>query len=55
MQIGMELLGPFPTSTSGIRWIVMATDYFTRYTEMKALSKGSTAKVAKFFVENILL
>ena len=54
-QIGMDLLGPFPTSTSGNKWIVVATDYLTRYAETKALPKGSAAEVARFFVENILL
>ncbi|KAM7281938.1 DDE-type integrase/transposase/recombinase [Ixodes scapularis] len=29
-QIGMDLLGPFPPSTSGNRWIIVATDYLTR-------------------------
>ncbi|XP_072143827.1 retrovirus-related Pol polyprotein from transposon 412 isoform X2 [Dermacentor andersoni] len=54
-QIGMDLLGPFPTSITGNKWIVVATDYLTRFAETKALPKGSAAEVAKFFVENILL
>ncbi|XP_072144216.1 uncharacterized protein conv [Dermacentor andersoni] len=54
-QIGMDLLGPLPMSTSGNKWIVVATDYLTRFAETKALPKGSAAEVAKFFVENILL
>ncbi|KAM7293325.1 DDE-type integrase/transposase/recombinase [Ixodes scapularis] len=29
-QIGMDLLGPFPPSTLGNRWIIVATDYLTR-------------------------
>lgn len=54
-QIGMDLLGPFPTSTSGNKWIVVATDYLTRYAETRALPKGTAAEVAKFFIENIVL
>lgn len=54
-QIGMDLLGPFPTSAFGNKWIVVATDYLTRYAETKALPKGSASEVAKFFVENIVL
>ncbi|KAK8777518.1 hypothetical protein V5799_029140 [Amblyomma americanum] len=54
-QIGMDLLGPFPTSTSGNKWIIIATDYLTRYAEAKALPNGTAAEVAKFFVECILL
>uniref|UniRef100_A0A224Z186 Tick transposon n=1 Tax=Rhipicephalus zambeziensis TaxID=60191 RepID=A0A224Z186_9ACAR len=51
----MDLLGPFPTLNSGNKWIVVATDYLTRYAETRALPKGSAAEVAKFFVENIVL
>ncbi|KAM7289839.1 DDE-type integrase/transposase/recombinase [Ixodes scapularis] len=29
-QSGMDLLGPFPPSTLGNRWIIVATDYLTR-------------------------
>lgn len=54
-QIGMDLLGPFPTSTSGNKWIIVATDYLTRYAEAKPLPNGTAVEVAKFFVESILL
>lgn len=54
-QIGMDLLGPFPTSTSGNRMIIVATDYLTRYAEAKALPNGTAEEVAKFFVNCILL
>ncbi|KAM7306521.1 Transposon Tf2-6 polyprotein [Ixodes scapularis] len=47
-QIGMDLLGPFPTSTQGNRWIIVATDYLTRYAETKALPSGTAVEVAKF-------
>ncbi|XP_070384624.1 uncharacterized protein [Dermacentor albipictus] len=33
----------------------MATDYLTRFTETKDLTKGSAAELAKFFVENFRL
>lgn len=54
-QVGMDLLGPFPTSSAGNRWIVVATDYLTRYCETKALPKGTSAEIARFFVHNIVL
>lgn len=54
-QIGMDLLGSFPTSSSGNRWIVVATDYATRYCETKALTRATAAEVAHFFVDNIVL
>lgn len=51
----MDLLGPFPTSSLGKKWIVMATDYLTRYAETDSLHRGTAAEVAKFFVNNIVL
>lgn len=35
--------------------VVVATDYLSRYAETKALSRGTAAEVAKFFIENIVL
>ncbi|KAM7293326.1 DDE-type integrase/transposase/recombinase [Ixodes scapularis] len=54
-QIGMDLLGPFKPSTQGNRWIIVATDYLTRYAETKALPSGTAVEVAKFFIESIVL
>lgn len=54
-QVGMDLLGPFPTSSQGNKWIIVATDYLTRYAETKAVSRGTAEEVAQFFVENIVL
>lgn len=54
-QIGIDLLGPFPLSDSGNRWVIVATDYLTRYAETKAIPSGTAAEAARFFIENIVL
>ncbi|KAM7297212.1 DDE-type integrase/transposase/recombinase, partial [Ixodes scapularis] len=54
-QIGMDVPGPFPPSTMGNRWIIVATDYLPRYAETKALPSGTAVEVAKFFIESIVL
>ncbi|KAM7309909.1 DDE-type integrase/transposase/recombinase [Ixodes scapularis] len=54
-QIEMDLLGPFLPSTSGNRWIIVATDYVTRYAETKALPSGAAVEVAKFFIGSLVL
>lgn len=54
-QIGMDLLGPFPTSQSLNKWIVVATDYMTRYAETAALPRGTAQEVAKFFISQVVL
>lgn len=53
--VGMDLLGPFPLSSTGNKWIIVATDYLTRYAETKALPRGTASEVAKFFVHHIIL
>lgn len=54
-QIGMDMLGPFPLSHSGNRWVIIATDYLTRYAETSALPNGTALEVAKFFINCVVL
>ncbi|GAU38036.1 hypothetical protein TSUD_274380 [Trifolium subterraneum] len=32
---GVDILGPFPTSTAQVRWIIVAVDYFTKWVEVE--------------------
>lgn len=54
-QVGMDLLGPFPKSTKGNRWIVVATDYLTRYAETASVVRATSAEVAEFFMNSVVL
>ncbi|GBM77787.1 Retrovirus-related Pol polyprotein from transposon 412 [Araneus ventricosus] len=49
------MLGRFPVTRSGNRWIIVCTDYLTRFTVTKALPTGEAIEVAKFIVEEIIL
>ena len=51
----MDLLGPFTTSSSENKWIIVATDYLTRYAETKAVPRATAVEVARFFVHDIVL
>lgn len=51
-KMGIDILGPLPPSL-GKEYIIVATDYFTRWVEMKALAKKNALSTAKFLVENI--
>lgn len=53
-KVGIDLLGPFPRSENGNKFIIVATDYFTKYVITKALPDGSALEVAKFFLEDIV-
>ncbi|GBO18103.1 Transposon Ty3-I Gag-Pol polyprotein, partial [Araneus ventricosus] len=54
-KVGIDLLGRFPVTRSGNRWIIVCTDYLTRFTVTKALPTGEAIEVAKFIVEEIIL
>ncbi|UYV66441.1 hypothetical protein LAZ67_4001687 [Cordylochernes scorpioides] len=54
-EVGMDLLGRFPTSEGGNRWIIVCTDYLTKYAITKALPTSESMEVAKFFIEDVIL
>ncbi|UYV72847.1 hypothetical protein LAZ67_10000976 [Cordylochernes scorpioides] len=54
-RVGIDLLGRFPVSNNGNKWIVVATDYLSRYAMTRAISNGSAEEVAKFMIEDVLL
>lgn len=54
-RIGIDLLGRFPKSTTGNRWIIVCTDYLTRYAVTKPVPTAEAPEVAKFLVEDIIL
>ncbi|UYV77011.1 hypothetical protein LAZ67_14002809, partial [Cordylochernes scorpioides] len=54
-KVGMDLLGIFPTSEGGNRWIIVCTDYLTKYVITKALPTSESMEVAKFFIEDVIL
>ncbi|KAK9712801.1 RNase H-like domain found in reverse transcriptase [Popillia japonica] len=49
-RVGIDLLGPFRRSGSGKTFVVVATDYATRWVEAKAIPSGKAEPVAKFIV-----
>lgn len=54
-RVGSDLLGPFSTSTTGNKWIAVATDYATRYAITRALSTSCMIDVADFQLYDIIL
>ncbi|UYV77687.1 K02A2.6-like [Cordylochernes scorpioides] len=53
--VGVDLLGRFPVSKDGNRWIIVCTDYMTRYAITKAIPDGGAIETAKFLVEDVIL
>ena len=54
-KIGVDLLGPFPTSLKGNKMIIVAVDYLIKWVELKALPTGKADVVTQFMVEKIVL
>lgn len=48
-RVALDLLGPFPLSTSGNRWIAVATDYATRYAITRALRIQAAPQMSPIF------
>ena len=52
-KLGIDIVGPLPYS-SGKRYVIVGTDYFTRYVETRALTHKTATSTAKFLIEDIL-
>src|ERR1700690_3131976 len=50
----MDLLGPLPKSLNGFQYIIVASDYATRYIEVAPLRSAKAKMVARFFINNII-
>ena len=53
-RVGIDLVGPMPITSRGNRYVVVATDYFTHYTEAVPIPEKSAAVVASFLNRYIL-
>jgi len=55
-QWGLDFIGPMsPTSSVGHQYIILVTDYFTKWVEAKAIKKTNFEVVCEFIKENILV
>jgi hypothetical protein len=39
-QVGLDLIGPLPETDSGYKYVATMTDYFSKWTEAKALKSN---------------
>ncbi|UYV66772.1 K02A2.6-like, partial [Cordylochernes scorpioides] len=54
-KIGIDYLGRFPISHAGNRWIIVATDYLTRFAITKAAATAEATELATFLIEDVIL
>ncbi|XP_030950110.1 uncharacterized protein LOC115974023 [Quercus lobata] len=53
-QWGLDILGPFPKATGNRRFLLVSTDYFTKWVEAEALANIRDVDVKKFLWKNIV-
>ncbi|KAK3001662.1 hypothetical protein RJ639_021658 [Escallonia herrerae] len=51
---GMDLLGPFPIASGQRRFVIVAIDYFTKWTEAESLATITSARCEDFFWKNVV-
>jgi hypothetical protein len=54
-RVGIDLMGPLIKTEMGNRWIIVVTDYFTRFAITGALPSGTAEDIARFFLVNVIL
>lgn len=51
--VGIDIVGPMPTTAAGNKYIVAITDHFSKWSEAKAISNKTATEVAKFVLDCI--
>jgi len=52
---GIDLMGPLPMTRKGHRFIVVTTDYLTKFAEVCALKFSVKHEVTRFLYERIFI
>ena len=50
---GMDIIGPIDLASNGKSYILVCTDYLTKWVEVKAMKHAHDEKVAEFLYEEI--
>ena len=53
-RLAMDILGPLPTTHDGNRYIIVFSDYYTRWPEAYALPSVEASRIAQLLVDKIL-
>ncbi|UYV61731.1 hypothetical protein LAZ67_1006186 [Cordylochernes scorpioides] len=54
-RIGIDFVGPLPSTKRRSKWIIVLTDYYTKYAETKAVPEATVKEVSTFLIEHIFL
>jgi hypothetical protein len=53
-QWGVDIVGPLPRGRGGVRFAVVAVDYFTKWVEVKALVNITAKSIERFLWKNVV-
>ncbi|CAH1763769.1 2246_t:CDS:2 [Entrophospora sp. SA101] len=53
-RLGMDIVGPLPETRKGNKYMVVATEYLTKWPEARAIPDAKAASVVQFFYEDII-
>jgi hypothetical protein len=53
-QLGIDFVGPLKVSSKGNRYIIVATDYLTKWPEAKPIPRATALEAANFLYESII-
>ena len=53
-RVGIDIVGPLPLTARGNKYIVVATEYLTKWPEARAIPAADAANVASFLFEDII-
>lgn len=53
-RLGMDIVGPLPVTARGNKYIVVATEYLTKWPEARAIPNAKASSVVSFFYEDII-
>ena len=53
-QWGLDIVGPFPKATRNKRYLLVGTDYFTKWVEVEPLANIRDVDAKRFFWRNIV-
>ena len=53
-RVAMDIMGPLPQSDRGNKYVLVISDYFTKWTESYAIPNQEAATVARVFVEEFV-
>ena len=53
-RIGIDILGPLPKSCSGMRYVLVVVDYFTKWAEVYRMKNQEAETVAEKLVDGFI-